>query len=202
MNNDLLKLIAIAALASAPGALADSPDWKYVEGSYLTSEFDDNDADDVEPDGFGIKGSWLFEENWFVQGSYEDQEDDINVPGFGSFDVEFSNFNIGGGYRYGLQENTDIYGRVSFESWDIEVGPFDEDDQGYSAAAGIRSVIWEGLEVNAEGGYIDVGDFFDGEGFWNVGAIYNLPMGLGFGVSYGKIDDLETLKGTVRYSFR
>lgn len=202
MNKDVLKIIAITALAAPAGALADAPDWKYVEGSYLSSEFDEDLLSDIEPDGFGIKGSWLFEENWFVQGTYEDQDDNVNVPGFGGVDVEFSNFNIGGGYRHSLQENTDIYGRLSFESWDIEVDNFDEDDQGYSAAAGIRSVVWEGLELNAEVGYIDVGDFFDGEGFWSVGGIYNLPMGLGFGVSYGEIDELETWRGTVRYSFR
>ncbi len=202
MNKDVMKLLAIAALASSSGALAQSPDWTYAEVSYLSSEFDEDLLSDVEPEGFELKGSYAFTDNWFVQGAYSEQDDDIGVPGFGDIDVEFSNFNIGGGYAHKLYEQTDIYGRVAFESWDVEIDNFDEDDQGYSVAAGIRSVVWEGLELNAEVGYIDVGDFFDGEGFFEIGGIYTLDMGLGFGLSYGEIDELETITATVRYAFR
>jgi hypothetical protein len=177
-KKDVLKLIGIATLASSSGALAQSPDWTYAEASYLSSEFDEDLLSDIEPEGFELKGSYAFTDNWFVQGAYNDQDDDVSVPGFPDVNVEFSSFNIGGGYAHPLSENTHIYGRAAFESWDFEVDDFDEDDQGYSAAAGIRAVVWEGLELNAEVGYIDVGDFFDGEGFFEIGGIYTLDMGL------------------------
>ncbi len=196
MKKNLLKVCVIAAAVSSAGAMAESPNWTYIDASYVSS-----DLGDAEPEGFEIRGSYEINDMFFIDGSYTDQDDDINTA-IGDFDFEFSNFDLGVGAKYGLSETTDVYGRVAWQSWDIETDLDDDDDNGYSAAVGIRSVVWQGLELNAEAGYIDVGDFFDGEGFFEVGGIYNLANGLGLGVSYGEIDDLETWKATVRYSFR
>lgn len=196
MKNDLLKVCVIAAAVSSAGAMAESPNWTYIDASYVSS-----DLNDAEPEGFEIRGSYEINDMFFVDGSYTDQDDDIDAAD-GDFDFELSNFDLGVGAKYGLSETTDVYGRLAWQNWDIETDLFDDDENGYSAAVGIRSVVWQGLELNAEAGYIDVGDFIDGEGFFEVGGIYNLANGLGLGVSYGEIDDLETWKATVRYSFR
>ncbi len=196
MKNNLLKVCVIAAAVSSAAATAESPNWTYIDASYVSS-----DLNDVEPEGFEIRGSYEINNLFFVDGSYTDQDDDIDTA-FGDFDFELSNFDLGVGAKYGLSETTDIYGRLAWQNWDIETDFDDEDENGYSAAAGIRSLVWQGLELNAEAGYIDVGDFIDGEFFFEVGGIYNFANGLGLGVSYGEIDDLETWKATIRYSFR
>ena len=196
MKNNLLKVCVIAAAVSSAAARAESPSWTYIDASYVSS-----DLNAAEPEGLELRGSYKINDLFFVDGSYTDQDDDISTA-FGDVDIELSNFDLGVGARYGLSETTDVYGRVAWQNWDIETDFDDEDENGYSAAVGVRSLVWEGLELNAEAGYIDVGDFIDGEFFFEVGGIYNLANGFGLGVSYGEIDDLETWKATIRYSFR
>ena len=198
--NTAKKLLAAAVMAASVPAFAESPDWSYVEASYLSSEIDGL-GDELEPEGFEIKGSWLVSEHLFVDGAYSSQEDDINTI-LGDIDLELDVYNLGVGARFPVAASTDLYGRVSYENWKLELDSFDEDENGYGIAAGVRSVVLEGLELNAEVGYLDVGDAVDGEERWKVGGIYSFDNGIGIGLSYGEIDDLETLSATLRYAFR
>ena len=56
--------------------------------------------------------------------------------------------------------------------------------------------------MNAEAGYLDVGDVVDGEDYFELGGIYTFSNGLGLGVTYGEVSDLESWRFTLRYAFR
>ena len=55
-------ILGLAAILGAfPVNAAASPDWNYIEGSYITSEFDtDDDRNNVDVDGFEIAGAFQF----------------------------------------------------------------------------------------------------------------------------------------------
>ena len=193
-------LVLTAAMHSLPLAAAGSPDWNYIEGSYVSSDLDSDSSGNLDIDGWEVAGAFqFFKDRAFVRGSYSNQDESL-----GSLfqDLELDILSVGLGARWPLADATDIYGDISYEKWRIELGSVDEDESGYSAGLGVRSVVWRGLELNGEVGYMDVGDFIDGEATFKLGGIYTFGIGLGIGSSYEQIDDLETWRFTLRYAFR
>ena len=174
-----------------------------MEASYLDSELDANAGSDVEPDGWELAGAWQLNDWAYVLGSYSTQEDDDVESIFGGeVDVEIDALSLGIGSIWRITVNTHLYGNLSYEDWNLEIDSFDNDESGYSVAAGVRSVIWQGLELKAEVGYKDVGDVIDGKTTFRLGGIYSFRNGVGIGLSYEEIDDLESLRATLRYAFR
>ncbi len=202
MKPSTASLFFTLTIAPVSSALADSPDWTYVEASYLDSELDANAGGDVKPDGWELAGAWQFTDWAYVLGSYSTQEDNVESFLGGDVDLDIDALSLGIGGIWSLNGSTDLYGNINYEDWNLEVDSSDNDEYGYSVAAGIRSVVWQGLELNAEVGYIDVDDVFDGEYTFRLGGIYSFRNGIGIGVSYEEIDDLETFRATLRYAFR
>ena len=108
---------------------------------------------------------------------------------------------LGVGGIWSIHESTDLYGNINFEDWDFQGFNTEADDTGYRAGIGIRSVVWRGLELNGETGYLDVGDVVDGEDYFELGGICTFGNGVGIGVSYEEIDDFESWRVTLRYAF-
>ena len=52
----LASLAAVVATVAPTAALADKPDWRYVEGGYTKLDFDNNES--FEPDGLTINGKY------------------------------------------------------------------------------------------------------------------------------------------------
>lgn len=184
-------VIAAATVLLAPGATAGTPDWNYIEGSYIDTDIDSGGS----LDGWELEGSWNFYDDWaYLRASYSDQDEDLDSL-LNDFELDILSIGVGG--IWWLADTTALYGEVSYEDWSLELQLFsspdiNEDDSGYRAAAGIRSVVWQGLELNAEAGMVDVGEIVDSEGFYRLGAIYTFGKGIGVGASYEEIDDLET----------
>jgi hypothetical protein len=92
MRKYILALLA-ATLAFAPLlARAEGPSYSFVEAGYIFTDIDDFDE---EFDGFGIRGSFEFVENWFLYAGYLDQSAEI----FG-VDVDATGFDVGIGYAF------------------------------------------------------------------------------------------------------
>jgi hypothetical protein len=190
----------VAAALAAPVATADSPDWNYVEGGYIKTEVDSSG----DLDGWELTGSWSFRDRVYVRGSYAKQDEDFDAI---LQDLELDTLSLGGGFIWSLRDSTDLYGELSYENWSVELGgfngeDFDRDDNGYRVAICGRSVVWRGLELNAELGRIDVGDIIDSETYFRLGAVYTFGKGFGIGASYQEIDDLEIVRFSLRYAFR
>ena len=89
-----LTTLAIASILPLT-AVAESPNWTFVEASYLSSELDNDDpgfrnSDNFEPDGFEVAGSYGFGKWGFVDLTYSEESNDENVL----FSIVFS-FSIG-----------------------------------------------------------------------------------------------------------
>ena len=107
----LTALTATAASVASFATLAESPDWRYVEGGYSKMDFDDNES--FEPDGFVLSSKYLLNSNIYLNGEYSNFEE-------GSFD--FDMLTLGAGYRMPLNATTDAYFGANFERID---GDFD-----------------------------------------------------------------------------
>lgn len=220
MQRKLIGLALVAPILSLPALAETTPDWTYIEVSYVdTDDFkldasnSSTVAEDFEGDieGLEVEGSWLFHDWAYGRVSYSNQNEDFIFS-----DLELKVRSVGLGGVWQLNETTDLYAEVSFEKWDAESFTFtsdpnggfgvatavDLDDNGYRLAGGARAIVWRGLELNVEAGYLDVGDVVDGEGFFELGAIYTFNNGFGLGTSFEKIDDLESWRFTLRYAFR
>ena len=197
--------LAFAAALLPTAASAEGPDWNYIEASYIDTDFDYGGG----VDGWEIEGSWNFYSDWaYARGQYSKQDEDLSSL---FRDNELDVWSVGVGGIWWLADATALYGEISYEDWSLELEGFEanppradisEDDSGYRAGVGIRSVVWRGLELNAEAGLLDVGEIVDSEGYWKLGAIYTFGNGIGIGGSYEEIDDFDSWRFTLRYAFR
>lgn len=177
-------LLGITLLAAFPlDALADGPDWQYVEGGYTQLDVDGNDS--FDPDGVVISGTHLVTPNVYVTGDYRMTEE-------GRFDLDM--LTVGAGYRMPINGMTDAYFGANYE--ELDTSGYNE--SGYSLNAGVRTMLTRQFELSGEVGYYDVDD---GEGTVKVAANYYFNTDWAVGASYEMIDDLNIMSLTARYSF-
>ena len=193
MKKSTLSIAIIASAFFSSSLLANTPSWNNVEIGYAKADYDD-----VEPDGFFVKGSTLVTENVFLTAEYTSLSDDV-----WGVDVDLTWARLGAGYRYSIATSTDLYGKVTYEYTEAEAsyaGISDSnDDSGFGLTAGVRSRITSQFEVDGSIGYIDI----DGEGdaAFAVSAHYYFNDQFAVGARFLNVDDLDILSASIRYSF-
>ena len=186
-------------LASIFGALslntfAASPSYDFVKAGYVQADIED--AGDFEPSGFQIQGFKSLNENVYLTGRYGQLGEDVS-----GVDIDLDYASAGVGYRYGLTQNTDFFGEVTYEyvNIDVELDSISgEDDNGYGITAGIRSMLSEQFELRGAIRYIDIED---DETAFEIGADYFFTPQLSFGATYVIADDVDLLGVSARYTF-
>ena len=186
-------------LASIFGALslnafAASPSYDFVKAGYVQADIED--AGDFEPSGFQIQGFKSLNENVYLTGRYGQLSEDVS-----GVDIDLDYASAGVGYRYGLTQNTDFFGEVTYEyvNIDVELDSISgEDDNGYGITAGIRSMLSEQFELRGAIRYIDIED---DETAFEIGADYFFTPQFSFGATYVIADDVDLLGVSARYSF-
>ena len=135
-------------LAAAPlAALAEDMSYSFVDLAYI-----DTDIDGVGPslDGFALRGSVGFAENWFAFGEYAAQ----SVSG-----VDLDTFVAGIGGHYGLAENL---------------------DDGYLVDAALRGRVGDAVELEGGVRYTDFSDGGDATSLFVGGRFhFNQTWALG-----------------------
>ena len=186
-------------LASIFGALslnafAASPSYDFVKVGYVQADIED--AGDFEPTGFQIQGFKSLNENVYLTGRYGQLGEDVS-----GVDIDLDYASAGVGYRYGLTQNTDFFGEVTYEyvNIDVELDSISgEDDNGYGITAGIRSMLSEQFELRGAIRYIDIED---DETAFEIGADYFFTPQFSFGATYVIADDVDLLVVSARYTF-
>ena len=162
-------LFALALAAALPmSAQASELSYSYIEGDYAWMSIDDEDLD-IDPSGFGIKGSVAVGEAWYLFGGYlqgDDSQDGI--------DVDTAQTNVGIGWRHAISDKADFNGELSYVHQNVDVdfgGGFsgDADGDGYRLSAGIRGEMAENFEGYAKANWTDGSDF-DGDFSGTIGA--------------------------------
>lgn len=195
----ILETMKRTILASIFGALslntfAASPSYDFVKAGYVQADIED--AGDFEPSGFQIQGFKSLNENVYLTGRYGQLGEDVS-----GVDIDLDYASAGVGYRYGLTQNTDFFGEVTYEyvNIDVELDSISgEDDNGYGITAGIRSMLSEQFELRGAIRYIDIED---DETAFEIGADYFFTPQLSFGATYVIADDVDLLGVSARYTF-
>ena len=175
-------------------AFAASPSYDFVKAGYVQADIED--AGDFEPTGFQIQGFKSLNENVYLTGRYGQLGEDVS-----GVDIDLDYASAGVGYRYGLTQNTDFFGEVTYEyvNIDVELDSISgEDDNGYGITAGIRSMLSEQFELRGAIRYIDIED---DETAFEIGADYFFTPQLSFGATYVIADDVDLLGVSARYTF-
>lgn len=199
-------------------AIANST-WNSIDISHSTYKIGDDEFP-FEPSGFEFSGSYLLNESVFVAGSYSKRSDDI---GFDFYDesfvmeVEMTNTILGLGYRAPLQSGFDGYATISYVDLSVDVSLknapsyLDDSDSsegdssdGYIAAAGIKYLAVQNLEIYAQAGLwvpFDTDDDVEAESEteFKFGAKYRFYDNFAASFSYSKMEDTDIINFGVTY---
>lgn len=195
----LTKIAAVTLLAStfATSAFAASPSWNYVEAGY--AQVDDESIND-KAKGFKVAGAYQFADNFVTRVEYSDGDTDISGA-----DVGFDLLSVGLGYRVEAADSIDFYGIVSYERLGVDArfggASASNDESGFGATIGLRSMFSDNFEGLAELGYIDIDDAEINDVTLKVGGRYFVTEDISVGATYRLFEDFDMVTATVRYSF-
>lgn len=181
-ENIMLRSLAyVSLLAVAAPALAEGPNWNYIEGSYERVEFDDDVGGfDVDGDGFGIAGSFEIADSWHAFASYGSADFD--------FDIDLDQLVIGGGLHTPISDNTDFVANLAYVRVDASALGFSVDDDGFGASIGVRGMMSPQVELEAYVDYVDLSDSGDDTSFRAAGW-YSFTENFAAGLQIGTGDD-------------
>jgi hypothetical protein len=149
MQRRTLSVLAALAAALPLATQADTMDYSFVDLGYVDTELDDFN---VDGDGFALRGSIAFLENFFGFAEYQDL-------GF-DFGIDLTQFNVGVGGHMPLNEKIDLVGRFGIVKADLEAeGPFgrvEADEDGFTLGAHLRGQVMPRFELEGGFDYVDV----------------------------------------------
>lgn len=199
-----LALSVAAFIAASSPALADDhmgngPKWDLVEIGYVEADFDE---DDTSPSGISGSFSKAVGKGFYLTGRYRDVSEDVSIAG-GNVEVELSQLSLGGGYSVHVTDTTDVYGQVTYENLELGAsgagGSASEDENGFGAEIGVRSMLTDQFELGAKIGYLDVEDL--SETTLGASAYYYVTDSVAVGATYETWDGIDFMGLNLRYAF-
>ena len=185
----MLRLPATIALAalSLP-ALAEGPEYTFAEFSY--GRLSDRDDSSFDADAFGLGVS--IEVGEFTQGF-------LNY-GKAEFDetLDLVEWSVGGGFHYPLTSTTDFVFNAAFLRAEATTIFGTATDDGYSVAAGVRSMLTPRVEL---AGFVNYTDFESDVYGLTAKAWYFLTDQLAIGAIVGVDNDLARYSLAGRFYF-
>jgi hypothetical protein len=183
-------LVGSFLLAAVPlAAQAEGMSYSYVDLGYTEIDIDGAPTGD----GFGLRGSVGFAENFFVSADYAS----FSFPG--SVDLDYYTVGLGG--RIGVSDSVDLVGRAAYAKADASAGGgLSIDDDGYQVSAGARGEVADGFELEGNVIYTDFGSGADDTEL-AVGARYFFTENFAVGAEFRTGDDAETIFAGVRFAF-
>lgn len=183
-----VMFILVTTLLATP-AVAESPDWNFVQGAYQNADIDVAGFD-VDGDGLGISGSFEIAELVHLFAGYQTFDFD--------FGVDLDQLAVGVGWHPGMTDTTDLVFEVAYLSAEASAAGFSDDEDGYGVTLGLRSMVQDNLELAGGINYVDVGDddtSIDLQGWYT----FTNALAVGAGVEFG--DDATILGIGLRWYF-
>jgi Outer membrane protein beta-barrel domain len=191
MQRRILSGLAVLAAALPLASHAETMNYSYAELGYVDTELS-TDGGDVEGDGFALRGSLAVQQNFFVFANYQDLSFDAGI--------DASLLEVGGGGHWPLNDKVDLIGKVGISKAEIEVGPFDADDDGFLLGARLRGVVAPKFELEGGFDYRDLDEAGDDTTIVVEGRYFFLEQ-LAGGLSVSIGDDVTSLGLNLRLTF-
>lgn len=164
---------ALALAAALPmSAQASELSYSFVELDYVNSRAEILSSGFYNTDGYGIRGSYGFAENYFVTGSYSNSEFDISST------LDQDKWGLGFGYHKALNDQADWTAEIGY----TQISSFAPvlDESYYNLSVGIRGSMTDNFEGTAKLGYSDGANAFypqhDGSIFASAGLKWNITQ--------------------------
>lgn len=199
-----LAISIAATIAASTSAFADDhsqngPKWDLIEVGYVEADIDDFDS---SPSGFSGAFSKSLGKGFYLTGRYRDVSEDIVAFGQ-SVELDVSQLSLGAGYSLHVTDTTDVYGQITYENLELGAsgagGSDSEDENGFGAEIGVRSMLTEKFELGAKIGYLDVAD--ESETTFGASAYYYVTDSLAVGATYEMWEDVDFMGLNLRYAF-
>ncbi len=186
-----MTVLAVPALGLAQPSTTQPFSYSYVELAYDETDFDLGGGGEIDGDGLTLSASWEINDDWHVYGSYATADLD--------FGIDLDTLAIGGGYRYPLRDDVDLYGRVLYISTDADQPPGPgADEDGLGLQVRLRYRVSDEFEV--EGG-IQHTDVFDSDTSLQAFARYHFTRNFSAGLGLTFAGDTDSFGINARYSF-
>jgi len=192
----------LVAIAVAGNSLAaDGPRYTYAGLGYVNLDFDEVNGVGADGDGWYLDGSVAVADMVHLFASYADADIDVDDFGFGEISADYSQIVAGLGVNFALSDTVDLVGRVAYIRADVEALGFEEDEDGYGLAAGVRAMVLPPLELNAGISYSDLGGDDGDDTSVGIGAVYNFTHMFAVTAGAGFADDTQDVSLGVRLYF-
>jgi len=220
MKYQMLIATVFAAIPVA-GMTAEDLSYTYLQADYINLDIDDvgDDGDIIDDfdngNGYAVRGSLGFGNNWFIFGNYSKTDaditffDDLDMLQPGNADV--IRMDLGLGMALPLNDASDLVLRGAYTDTDIDdfdVGASednslddlnDDDSDGYFADASWRSQVSPNIEVSLGGRYTEM-ENIDGLIFIG-GVLFEVSEAWGISLQVDAGDELSTYSAGARLSF-
>ncbi|MGH8129612.1 MAG: outer membrane beta-barrel protein [Steroidobacteraceae bacterium] len=182
-------MVASLLLAALPlAAQAEGMSYSYIDLGYVETDIDNGPT----ADGFGVRGSVGFAENYFVFAEYTDQD----LRG-----VDIEQFAVGLGGHLGLSETLDLVGRFGYLDAEVSAGGASASADGYLVSAGLRGQVAEDFELEGHVIHRDLGNQGGDDTALSIGGRYFFTGQFALGLEYETSDDADTIFVGGRLSF-
>jgi len=187
----ILKAVTASMMLAALPLASHAEDMSYsnIDLGYVSTDIDGTNLD---PDGFGVRGSIGFAEHYFGFAEYSRQ----SVSG-----IDLDQTAVGLGGHYGLADNIDLVGRVGWFKAKVSGGGASISDDGYLASAGLRGKVGDKVELEGSLVYTDLGGNSGSSTAGVVGGRYYFTDTLALGAEYQHSSDSSAYVIGVRFSF-
>jgi opacity protein-like surface antigen len=184
------KILLVGLTALPLVATADGFDYSFIEGGYFSSELDDSD---VDGDGFGIKGSFALTDTLHFFADYTTRDFKR---------VDMSQYDLGLGAHWGLQQNLDFVGELGYVKAEVEVdtpfGSFEADEDGFGVGAGLRFRAGRKVELDGMIKYVNLDD---SDTSLSLGGRYYFSPGFALVGGFLVDDDINEWNLGARFEF-
>jgi opacity protein-like surface antigen len=162
MKKTLLAAAVLAAASFGASAAENTAptnliSYTYVEGDYVARTMDVDMNNDVDFNGYGVKGSYEIGDQFHVFGAYSKvNNDDV-------FDIDLDETQLGFGWHKSVADNADAIVELSWLRQGVDVSLLgvsaDDHADGYRASAGFRGAFSDHVLGNFKVNYTDGSDF-------------------------------------------
>jgi hypothetical protein len=193
-----MKVLLGSALLAALPLAAQAEDGGGMNYSYVEAGYNEADIENESGDGFSVRGSVGFAENFFGFADYST----FGFPG----GVDLDQWNVGIGGRLGISDNVDLVGRVGYSTLDLSAPGLSGDESGYSVSAGLRGQVTDGFELEGHVIHTDLGSGVGDSTGILVGGRYFFTDNFAAGAEYRTGDDIagsdiDVIYVGVRFTF-
>lgn len=164
-----IKLLLAGLVVLPFAANADDFHYTFVDAGYINSSIDTGPAN-VDGDGFGVRGSYAFDETWHAFADYASENLD--------FGLDTTSYDVGVGGHWPIQTDLDFVTELAWVKTNVDTPVGSADDDGFGVNAGLRYRL--GGKVELQGG-VDYVNLSDSNTALDLGARYYLSEGFAVG---------------------